>query len=68
MITISDLLLMQSSKGTVIWDLGSLGQFDHINPMITLSVIDYNKWLSLYYNQTFRVSIICNILDNIVMK
>jgi hypothetical protein len=39
MITISDRLLIQSACLLVIWDLLNLGQFDHINRMITLSVI-----------------------------
>jgi hypothetical protein len=39
MITISDFLMIHLTKLTVIWDLNNLGQFDHKNWMITLSVI-----------------------------
>jgi hypothetical protein len=39
MITISSCLLIQSDRLLGIWALLNLGQFDHINRMITLSVI-----------------------------
>ncbi len=39
MITISDCPLIQKGCLLVIWDLLNLGQFDHINRMIILSVI-----------------------------
>ena len=34
MITISDLLLMQSTEYYIIWDVASLGQFGNINQRI----------------------------------
>ncbi len=39
MITISNCLLIQTTYLLVIWDLAKIGQFDHINRMITLLVI-----------------------------
>ncbi len=42
MITISNLLPIGCNKATVSWDLVSLGHFDHINLMKTLSVKTLN--------------------------
>jgi hypothetical protein len=39
MITKHIYLLIQSTYLFVIWDLDNLGQFDHINQMITLTMI-----------------------------
>jgi hypothetical protein len=44
MTTISNLLPIGRNKATVSWDLVSLGHFDHINWMITLSVKTLNRF------------------------
>jgi hypothetical protein len=55
MITISGLLLIQSTEVAVIWDIANQGQFDHINRMITLSVFTLNGFhcISLLFLHCF---------------
>ena len=52
--TISNRLLIENTQLLVIWDLVNLGQFDHNNHMITLSVIIIIKQLTLL-NITYDV-------------
>jgi hypothetical protein len=52
MITITDCLLIQKGCLLVIWDLLNLGQFDHINQMITLSVITLSGLHCIWFGIT----------------
>ncbi len=62
MITKSDRLLIQSARLLVIWDLLNLGQFDHINRMITLSVITLSGLHCIKF-----INIIEKLINPIVM-